>query len=167
MPVTYEPISTSTLSSGASSITFSSIPSTYTDLKVVLVELSSNTATQRVRFNSDTGSNYSTVMLAGNAAGTTASGSNYSSSSGIITDWYAGGSSTSPAIKTLDIFSYTGGTFKTILINNNNDHSGSGTSEASVGMWRSTSAITSITLTRDGGTYNTGTTATLYGIKAA
>jgi hypothetical protein len=166
MATTYEPIATTTLGSAASSITFSSIASTWTDLRVVLVELSSSTATQRVKFNSDSGSNYSTTMLAGN--GTSAvSGSNINSASGIISDWYVGGSSTLPAMKTLDIFSYGGSTYKTVLLTNSNDHNGTGAVERMVGLWRSTAAITTVELTRDGGTYNAGTIATLYGIKSA
>ena len=37
MPATYEPIATTTLGSAATNITFSSIPATYTDLRLVLV----------------------------------------------------------------------------------------------------------------------------------
>jgi hypothetical protein len=43
----------------------------------------------------------------------------------------------------------------------------SGFVEAAVGLWRNTSAITSITATTGGQSYQTGSTFTLYGIKAA
>ena len=164
MAATYEPIATTTLGSAASSITFSAISNAFTDLRVVLVETSSSTATQRIRFNSDTGTNYSTTILYG--TGAAAGSAQFSSSNGIISDYYSGGSAT-PSMKTFDVFSYAGSTNKTVLITNSNDKNGSGAVERMVGLWRNTAAITSITITRDGGNYNTGTTATIYGIKSA
>jgi hypothetical protein len=67
-----------------------------------------------------------------------------------------------------DFFSYAGSTFKTILIEQNQDLNGSGSVIRRVGLWRDTSAITTIffdTATVNG--FPTGTTATLYGIKNA
>ena len=72
MPATYEPIQTTTLGSAAASYTFSSIPSTYTDLKLVITGTSVGAyADIDLRFNSDTATNYSWTALAGN--GTAAS----------------------------------------------------------------------------------------------
>ena len=64
MPNTYEPIATNTLGSAASSVTFSSIPSTYTDL-IVVMNYANSTGLADVffRFNGDTGSNYSDTIL--------------------------------------------------------------------------------------------------------
>ena len=60
MASTYEPIATTTLGSAASSITFSSIPATYTDLRLVLVHTpSASTGNAQMQFNSDTATNYS------------------------------------------------------------------------------------------------------------
>jgi len=163
MPSTYEPIATTTLGTAASSITFSSIPATYTDLRLVLTEFSSNTATTRLRFNSDSGTNYSSTSLFG--SGTAAGSGRQADDTGIWLDYYAGGSTTIPLLQIADIFSYAGSTNKTVLVNGNSDKNGSGAVERIVGLWRNTSAITSVTAARDSGNYNTGTTATLYGIK--
>jgi hypothetical protein len=69
------------------------------------------------------------------------------------------------ALKTVDIFSYAGSTYKTCLVENSGDENGSGSVDRQVGLWRSTSAITSITIVNAGGAnFQVGTTATLYGI---
>jgi len=161
---TYEPIATTTLSSAASSITLSSIPATYTDLRVVLICLESATASVFYTFNSDTAANYSRTGLYGDGS-TATSFSNTGSSSNRL--FVGSGNSTIPALGTVDIFSYAGSTFKTSLATEASDLNGSGYSSRIVNLWRSTSAITSITLSPSSGNFNTGTTATLYGILKA
>jgi hypothetical protein len=68
-----------------------------------------------------------------------------------------------------DIFSYAGSTNKTVLNKVATDKNGSGGVEYNVGLWRSTSAITSISLTLEASAqdFPVGTTATLYGILKA
>lgn len=166
MPSTYEPIATTTLGSAASSITFSSIPATYTDLRIVLV---TNGVTSGVnafcRFNSDTGTNYSFTSLYGEG---TAAGSNRSTgSNGMQLDFYYSLDITIPNMITLDIFSYAGSTNKTSLITFSNNLNGLGSTERGVGLWRSTAAINTILLYMNGQNFKIGTIATLYGIKAA
>jgi hypothetical protein len=65
MTATYEKIATTTLASDTNSVTFSSIPATYTDLVLVMQIKSSSSDTIRFRFNSDSGTNYSTTRLSG------------------------------------------------------------------------------------------------------
>ena len=168
MAATYEPIATTTLGSAASSITFSSISSAYTDLRLVLtVTASANNTATCLRFNGDTATNYSLTYLGGTGAAA-ASGSGTNSTfinpgSGYSTT-YTG----TPTLHTFDIFSYAGSTYKTVLFTDSTDNNGSGYVQSGVGLWRSTSAINSITiLTNTANTYSIGTTATLYGIKAA
>jgi hypothetical protein len=67
----------------------------------------------------------------------------------------------------MDIFSYAGSTYKTVLTNESTDMNGSGAATVAVQMWRSTSAITSISLNLSTSTIAAGSTATLYGIKNA
>jgi pantothenate kinase len=167
MPTTYEPIQSYTLGSAAATITFSSIPATYTDLRLVVVVTSTSSATNfQIRFNSDTGSNYSSTYLNGN--GTAAStGRNTSATNIQFTDVTAT-STTIPQMYTMDIFSYAGSTFKTALGTSSQDYNGSGSSASLVGLWRSTSAINALLIKTSGApTFSTGTTATLYGIKNA
>jgi hypothetical protein len=68
MATTYEKIATTTLGSASSTITFNSIAASWTDLRIVLVSVNDASSTQPVemRFNSDSGTNYSTTNLYGN-----------------------------------------------------------------------------------------------------
>jgi hypothetical protein len=68
---------------------------------------------------------------------------------------------------TYDIFSYAGSTFKTLLMTTSGDQNGSGWVERIVGLYRSTSAITSISIDASASTFAVGSTATLYGILKA
>jgi hypothetical protein len=166
MATTYEKIATTTLGSAASSITLGSIPSTYTDLRLVVSYFSISTQTwMNVRYNSDSGSNYSVTFMRG-AAGSTYSGQQTSQSS-LSPLGYYGATSTIPAFDTIDIFSYAGSTYKTCLWTEACQLSGGGQIYSTVGLWRSTSAITSINILAQVDNFATGTTATLYGIKAA
>lgn len=166
MPATYEPIATTTLGSAAADITFSSIPSTYTDLKLIITGTSAtNTVQPRLQFNSDTATNYSNTSISGN--GTAASSTSQTSAAYMRITPDSTSSSTIPVFYNIDIFSYTGSTYKTCLLVGSADLNGSGFTQSSVGLWRSTSAITTIKYYMSSGNLNSGTTATLYGIKSA
>jgi hypothetical protein len=154
-------IATTTLGTASATITFSSIPATYTDLRLVLTGWPDVTTTIGVQFNSDTGSNYSRTRLYGDG---TSAGSDRNTS-----QVYLGSgslfSTTAPGLLTIDIFSYAGSTNKTALCTASSDQNGSGQVQRNVGLWRSTAAITSIYLYCVGGVdFQSGTTATLYGI---
>ena len=168
MANTYELISSYTVGAGgAASIDFSSIPSTYTDLRVILTGTTASQSFPFLRFNSDTATNYSGTYLDG--SGSAASSLRDSNISGIYIAG-ANGDFTSTQISTaqIDIFSYAGSTYKTFLSRVSQDRNGSGATGMTVGLFRSTSAISSITLTSDfTATFATGSTATLYGIKSA
>jgi regulatory protein YycH of two-component signal transduction system YycFG len=164
---TYERIATQTLVSAAATITFSSIAATYTDLRMVLVGTCTSTATfANCIFNSvSTGSLYSNTALYGD--GTSAlSAANTSANS-----YYLGQTSqvqtSTPTSLMLDIFSYAGSTNKTALFTGSFDQNGSGAVERNVGLFRSTTAISSITMRVGSVNWAIGTIATLYGIKAA
>lgn len=164
MAITYEPIATTTLGSAAANITFSSIPSTYTDLRIVLVGTSaSNTQDVYVQYNGS--SSYGKTYLSGNGT-TVTSGRTTSQTYWVITQ-NAFTSSTVPTMHTVDIFSYAGSTYKTGLSTSSADLNGSGAIDRSVGVWLNTAVITSVLLKPSAGNWNAGTTATLYGIKAA
>ncbi len=167
MPATYEPIATTTLGSAASNITFSSIPNTYTDLKIVLVAAGSASEQVYVQFNGDTGTNYSQTYLQGN--GGTAESLRQTSVAYIFAGYMADSvyGSSMRGLTTINIFSYAGSTFKTTLSEGSNNTNGQGLVSRHVGLWRSTSAITSVKLYPSTGNFTTGTIATIYGIKAA
>jgi len=164
---TYTPIATQTLSSAAASVTFSSIPQGYTDL-VVVVNTKAGATDNAIymRFNEDSASNYSTTELRGN--GSAAGSTRASSQTAIYPSWYiAPGTSNFSHNMILHLMNYSNGTtYKTTLSRANNTDVNQGT-EATVGLWRSTSAITSIKLYLDATTFSTGSTFSIYGILAA
>jgi hypothetical protein len=164
MPATYEKIATTTLGSTSATITFSTITSAYTDLKIVLVGTTTTGADLRLTFNSDTGTNYSETAIYGTGA---SAGSERFTSRAYISISNSGMSATIPHLYSFDVFSYAGSTNKTVLGASYEDRNGSGSIREYVGLWRSTAAITTITLTAVSNTFAAGTTATLYGILKA
>lgn len=164
MAKTYEPIATSTLGSAASSITFSSIPGTYTDLRIVLVGTVTDIVDLIMQYNSDTATNYSYTRLQGNG---TAAATDTTSNNANIRISFGNPSTSIPFLITNDIFSYAGSTYKTSLTTFSGDTNGAGSVGRTVGLWRSTSAVTSVVMTASGSTWKSGTTATLYGILKA
>lgn len=166
MASTYTPIATTTLGSDQASVTFSSIPSTYTDLILVTNEKQSGARVSAIQLNSDTGTNYSWTELYGTGS---AAGSSRSSSTARIYYGYNAGYSDSTnfdANAIIHIMNYANSTtYKTVLIRANNATNGT---DATVGLWRSTAAINTIYLYMDNlSNYKAGSTFTLYGIKAA
>jgi hypothetical protein len=160
MPRTYEPIASTTLGSSASDITFASIAADWTDLVIVLHGANSEGSAVAITFNSDTGSNYSHTLVQGN--GTSASSSRQSSQTGA---WFASFTTGGPHIAIIHVMSYANtNVYKTLL--SSAERIGT-TTARHVGLWRSTSAITSVTLDPVFGTLQAGTTASLFGIKAA
>jgi len=159
---TYESIATQTLGSAAASVTFTSIPSTYTDLVLVFAGTNSANSEGTLQVNGDTATNYSATVLDGN--GSSASSARYATRSSIYTQVLGCGTDQYNMIIHLQNYSNTT-TYKTILTRFNAASKGT---SACVGLWRSTSAITSITLGNlSGGNFNTGAVISLYGIKAA
>ena len=170
MPSTYEKIEAYTIPSNALSYTLSVIPATYTDL-VLIANIKHSFGTtgdvivDGLQFNSDTASNYSKTNLQGN--GTTAASDRGSNMTGI--SYVASRSSESYyATNIINIQNYSNtSTYKTALLRGAGNGTSVGTN-AQVGLWRSTAAINSITITATAGyTLQSGTTFTLYGIKAA
>jgi hypothetical protein len=165
MPITYEPISTTTLGSANGTITFSSIPSTYTDLILVLVGTKvSSGSSVLLRFNSNSNTDYSFTIIKGD--GSTASSSVVTNNTAINLTQATDMPTSPPHFYKVDIFGYAGSTNKSLLWRQNGDNNGSGAVSNGVGLWRSTSAINRIDI-QGGSTYSIGTTATLYGVKNA
>ena len=171
MASTYTPIYTTTLASAQSSITLNSF-SGYTDLKIVFNGKVTTAAGTKLQFNGDTATNYSLTYLMGN--GTTVS-SGRSSNINWIGTALASGDSIVANVYTphqINIFNYANTTtYKTALWRFDivaQGYLGAGETDTIVGLWRSTAAITSISLFPDNSTtYAIGTSVSLYGILAA
>jgi hypothetical protein len=160
---TYVPIATQTLGSATASVTFSSIPSTYQDLHLVVSHKFAVTTSTgvSVTFNSDNGTNYSYTNMYGN--GSSAASSRATSSNYIV---IGNGDDINFNIAIADIMNYSNSTtYKSVIAR--------GTTPASfttawAGLWRNTSAITSLTFTNNSSVaFVAGTVATLYGLAAA
>lgn len=169
MASTYTPIATTTLGSATASYTFSSIPSTYTDLVLVMGSLGINNAASagKLQFNGDTGSNYSVTFMYGNGS-SVGSSRNTSQTDMRIYGWQAGNvanSNNDNVIINIQNYANTT-TYKTAITRSNLPQN---ETASAVGLWRSTAAINSITLRTYNGTdlWTAGSTFTLYGIKAA
>ena len=171
----YESISTTTVGSGgASSVTFSSIPSTYQHLQVRAF-LQSNratfgTTTSLIRINSDTGSNYYNHVLAGNGSAATAGA--YSGTSIEPSDNSGTGVSSAFGVSVTDILDYTNTNKNTTVrilggIDINGTIAGSpGFVSLSSALWNNTAAVTSLTFTPAHGTqWNEYSSFALYGIR--
>lgn len=168
MAATYEPIATTTATGSQSSITFSSISGSYTDLVIVSNLGIDSNRYPFIRFNSDSGNNYSTTDLYGN-------GTSALSSRAYITQaqiWISLDVPASTGVESnfiVNVQNYSNSTtYKTALSRFNATAYGT---SATVGLWRNTAAITSITIGGFGGgsawNFANGSTFTLYGIKAA
>lgn len=162
MPTTYEPIATINGTGSSGVITFSSITGTYTDLILVAVSANTSAATNMtIQINGDTGSNYSRTLINGN--GTSATSNRNSNETRIF--FGDVGNPSIPSVNTIHFMNYSNTTtFKTVFGRYGEADIQTG---AVVGLYRSTSAITSITLNSQSNNFTTASTFTLYGIKAA
>ena len=170
---TYVPIANQVLTATATSVTFSSIPSTYTDLVLIVNGYWTTGGTDGIsismQFNSDTGTNYSFTTLAGN--GSSASSTRQSSVSGIAIGYISGWSTANNDTTTVQLMNYSNTTtYKTAIARQSVTTGSYPGAEALTGLWRSTSAVNAIKLYSGGAGTNTfaiGSTFTLYGIQAA
>jgi hypothetical protein len=154
---TYDLIASNVLGSSASSIEFASISGSYRDLVIIVTATNSSLAQLRVRPNGLT-TNLSSVTAEGN--GTTTASNTYANigEMGLFNNL-----SSEISVQTIQFMDYATDKHKTVLMRTN--RAGGGVSMIA-GRWASTSAITSIVLAPDGGTFNTGSSFYLYGIAA-
>jgi hypothetical protein len=156
---TYTPLANVTLGSAASSVTFGSIPNTYRDLIIVGTGLSSTAAGVRARFNADSGTNYSRVLMFGDGSSATSS-----SASGLNNIQIGRFDGTTIANFVCSIMDYSAtDKHKTLLTRYN---SSAVLTAALVGRWGNTAAINSVLIIPESGTFNSGSTFALYGVIA-
>jgi hypothetical protein len=161
---TYTSIATQTLGSAAASVTFSSIPSTYTDLVLVISAQGASGASSAINayFNTDTASNYSYTQLTGD--GSSAASARNQDSTRMRLGWSAVSSAFAPIVFHIQNYSNTT-TYKTSIGRINDAASITG---AVVNLWRSTAAVNQIVMNlNSGANFNTGSTFSLYGIQSA
>jgi hypothetical protein len=161
MAATYTPIASITLGTAASSVTFSSIPQTYTDLVLISNPINSGITAVNIYFNSDTGTNYSCTRIFG--GGGAASSDRFSNTASSLGGWGTN-ANTFPYVFISHIMNYSNTTtFKTMLTRPSEMNA------AYVGListlWRSTAAITSVSFTGNLN-FSVGSTFNLYGIQA-
>jgi len=175
MASTYEPIGTSTVSNATTStFTFSSIPATYTDLVVILNGNTDGPSSPKMFFNNEnTGTNYSWNGVVGRTVVVATGDVN-------TNQLYIGGyqnywpnSATERATAYIHIMNYANtSTYKSYVSRDSDSYDvGSQIGEVGLygGMWRSTAAVNRIDIWTGYALYyfRAGTTATIYGIKAA
>lgn len=156
---------------GAASITFSSISGSYEDLQLRLMGRTTQAALNtdiRMIFNGDTGNNYDYQVIF--ASGVTEDGAGSVAQAQIIGGSLTGATAPANAASqsVIDIFSYARTVFqKTVLIHLGVKRGTVSTDnfiQSTAGWWRSTAAITSITLTPASGNFAEGTVASLFGV---
>jgi hypothetical protein len=163
---TYIPMATVTLTSSASSVTFSNIPATYRDLILIVNGSPSDNSYPAIvsRLNADTGANYSRVRMAGDGSGTGSSSATGQTSLDLASNFGAGSSSSGRFILSAQLMDYSAtDKHKTVLTRSGTSLDGV---EAIAGRWANTGAVTSWVITITSGAFATGTTFGLYGIGA-
>jgi len=153
-------------SGGASSVSFTSIPQTYTHLQVRAIANSSSTSQAMLQMNSDTGNNYAFHDMSGNGSSAGAEGYATGTLNGIAPIVRMGGSSYFGA-GILNILDYTN-TNKNKVTRTlvGYDAAGSGAVYLASGLWTNTAAITTLTFTiQGGGNFSQYSQFALYGVK--
>lgn len=167
---TYEAIASATITSSGSGFDFQNIPGTYTDLRLIVSSrgtFASQSFGGSARFNGDSGNNYSWTRLF----------SDGSAQSQRSTDQNTANFGELPAANatsgifgtvTIDFLNYSNTTTFKNYISRTSTIVSTSYVFTYIGLWRSTSAITRIQFGQSSiADLAVGSTATLYGIKAA
>jgi hypothetical protein len=162
-----------TVTSGsATTVTFSSLPGTFRDLKIVVsgrgVKAAATATGFAVRLNGDTGANYVDHYIDWQATSATAPTSNFTNTSALI-GFLTGTTAPANAVGAIEatIFNYAGtALYKTIASDNTLYYDTASNFRTHRGhQWKSTAAVTSITVfNSDTGNFADGTIISIYGI---
>jgi len=163
MANTFELIASYTASGSVASIDFTSIPSTYTDLVLIVngaLPASSGLYAIGLEFNGDTTtSNYSYTRLQGNGTSATSNRASSDTAIGFIAE--------TASMDVIQIMNYSNtSTYKTTLSRASSSYASDGRTAAYVSLWRNTAAINRIDI-KSSVNYTSATTFTLYGILSA
>jgi len=162
----FESIQTFTLTGSQTTVTFSSIPSTYKHLQLRCAINQPGDCVARMRFNSDSSASYTLHTLAGNGSSAAAGAATGQTYMELFYNYVPGISPNSSTVGVIDILDYQN-TFKnkTARILSGQDFNGGGNIRFQSGLWINTSAITSISFTAFASDFTANSTFALYGIK--
>jgi hypothetical protein len=164
----YESIATVSGNGSATSLTFSSIPQTYTHLQLRFISRVDSANYTLMTFNGDSSaSNYTWHQLDGNGSAASAGGATSGVFGGAVINFTSGGTSGIYSAAIVDLLDYTNtNKYKTVRSLTGVDKNGSGNIALNSNVWLSTSAITSLSITFNGGfAIATGSQFALYGIR--
>ena len=171
MANTYTLISSNVLSSSAASVTFSAIPSTYTDLVLRASVRGDGTGYQspfRLKINADTGTNYSRTRLYGIGSSAVTNRAT-DEADNIDTAFFNQSTSTSNTFSNIEVYvpNYLSTVAKPISGNGalENDSTTDWIRSVHAVLYRGTSAITSLEFFTNSGSFVSGSSFYLYGIK--
>jgi hypothetical protein len=173
MANTYQLIEAKTLTATAASVTFTTIPQTYTDLLLKFSCRSTSTAgtdvyaNLKIQFNSDTGNNYNGQILFGQGSGSGGSGS-YTAQAGNLFSYANGNITTASTFSNGELYipNYTSGNQKTYSVDCVVEtNATTNFVEFAAERWTGTSAITTIDVVSLYGSHTANSNFYLYGIK--
>jgi hypothetical protein len=156
MATTYTQIATHTTTGTVSSYTFSNIPSTYTDAVIVINDMGADTS-YKINLNGDTGSNYSSTFMYGESSSAVSGRGSSATAAPTV--------GRRPGNTIMQFQNYSNTTTNKTFITRGN--ASNHMVIATVSLYRSTSAVSSITITPETGSFGSGVTFNLYGIAAA
>ena len=171
-PSSFESIATFTPTSGQT-VTFSSIPSTYKSLQLRINLIASDNNSTFLRFNGDTGTNYARHYFVGGYSASAnqiyTTGEQDLAFIPLTGNAYASGNPTYPYVCIVDIVDYASTSKnKTVraVLGTNRNNTGNAELQILSGLYRTNTAINSITFFFNGSSvFNSGTSIALYGVK--
>jgi len=166
----YESIATTTLGSSQTTISFTSISSSYKhlQLRVFARATSGDNPNSPIQFNGDTGANYRAHYLGGAGSGNAFAGDMGASQTSGNLGWFSGSTQGASIFGTaiVDILDYANtNKYKTVRSLDGADNNGSGLLGLWSSLWMSTSAINRIDISPASGQWAQYTSIALYGIK--
>ena len=163
----YESIQTVSLGANQTTITLSSIPSTYTHLQVRALfrtSIGTNNWDLRIRMNSDTGSNYTHHSIRGDGSSANAEGN--ASQVYMWINRAAPSDANIFGVAVIDILDYTNtNKYTTMRALSGQDRNGAGQITLNSGLWMNTAAVNTLTFTLASGDFTQYSQFALYGIK--
>ena len=156
-------------SAGAASITFSNIPQTFTDLRMVIssrVDYTGAWQNINIELNGDSGSNYTSKLLYGNGS---AAGSDTSTTTFLKFVYSNFNTSTASVFSNGEMYfpNYRTATYKSVSSDSVTENNAATVLTAlTAGIWNDTAAITTIKFTPNQGSFGEFTTFSLYGISS-